>query len=182
MKTLALVGGLGAAVLLAGCDGAPVVRPAQVDSYTPQYAAAMSQLEFIGTAGSPEATQILADAAAKGISQGSMAGPQFTLRPRQPEEQELSTRVVVVVGGASGATLCAAPPEQGGEFKGGSLHVTAAACTGGSRLTSTSGSVSGVSGPDDPAVAHLFRQIGAELFPMKNVNYEDHDRGNDWND
>jgi len=181
MKTLVRLGGLGAALLLAGCEGAPVVRPAQVDSYVPQYAAAMSQLEFIGTAGSPEGTQILADAAAKGISQGSMAGPQFTLRPRKPEEPELSTRVVVVVGGAAGGTLCAAPPQQGGDFKGDTLHVTAAACTGGSRLTSTSGSVSGVSGPDDPAVAHLFRQIGAELFPMRNPNYEDNDRDHDWN-
>ena len=63
-------------MLLAGCDGAPVVRPAQIDSYVPQYAAAMSQLEFIGTAGTPENTQTLAEVAAKGISQGSMAGPQ----------------------------------------------------------------------------------------------------------
>ncbi|HKY96090.1 MAG TPA: hypothetical protein VJL84_12330 [Kiloniellales bacterium] len=183
MKTLARFGGLGAALLLAGCQGAPVVRQAQIDSYVPQYAAAMSQLEFVGTAGTPEDTQRLAEVAAKGISQGSMAGPQFTLRPRKPEEPELGTRVVVVVGGAAGATLCAAPPRQGGDFKGGTLHVAAAACSGGSRLTSTSGSVSGVEGPDDPAVAHLFRQIGAELFPMRNPNYEDndHDRGADWN-
>lgn len=170
-------------MLLAGCDGAPVVRPAQIDSYVPQYAAAMSQLEFIGTAGTPENTQTLAEVAAKGISQGSMAGPQFTLHPRKPEEQPLSIRVVVVVGGAGGSTLCGAPPDRGGDFTGGTLTVTAAACDGASRLSSTAGSVSGVSGPDDPAVAHLFRQIGAELFPMRNVNYDnDHDRGADWND
>jgi len=181
MTTIRPLGGLAALVLLAGCAGAPVVRPATIDSYVPQYAASMSQLELIGTAAGPGGTEQLAAVAAKGVAQGSMAGPEFTLLPRGPEDPQRSRRVVVVIGGGDGGTLCAAPPQRGGEFKGGSLTVAAAACDGASRLTSTSGSVSGVGGVDDPAVAHLFRQIGAELFPMRNPNYEpDHDV--DWND
>lgn len=181
MKNALLLGGLAASLLLAGCQGAPVVRPATYESYTPQYAAAMHQLELIGTAAGPDGTARLAATAAEGIAQGSMAGPQFTLYPRKPEEPQYSNRVVVVIGGANGATLCAAPPQQGGELKApGPLHVAAAACTGASRLSSTSGSLANVTGPDDPAVAHLFRQIGAELFPLRNPNYDDNDRDN-WN-
>jgi len=181
MATTRLLGGLAAFVLLAGCAGAPVVRPATIDSYTPQYAASMSQLELIGTAAGANGTAELAAVAAKGIAQGSTAGPQFTLRPRGPEDPQMGRRVVVEIRGGDGGTLCAAPPQQGGEFKGESLSVTAAACDGPSRLSSTSGSVSGVSGPSDPGVAHLFRQIGAELFPMRNPNY-DHGHDVDWND
>jgi hypothetical protein len=110
-----------------------------------------------------------------------MAGPQFTLYPRGAEDPQYSNRVVVVIGGGNGATLCAAPPQQGGELRApGPLRVAAAACTGASRLSSTTGSVGEITGPDDPAVAHLFRQIGAELFPIRNPNYEDNDRDGDW--
>ena len=181
MSTFSRLGGLAAALLVAGCQGATVVRPATYESYTPQYAAAMHQLELIGTAEGPDGTARLAATAAEGIAQGSMAGPQFTLYPRKAEEPQYGNRVVVVIGGGNGATLCAAPPQQGAELRApGPLRVAAAACTGASRLSSTTGSVGEISGPDDPAVARLFRQIGAELFPIRNPNYEDNDRGNDW--
>jgi hypothetical protein len=181
MKSVLCFGGLAAALLLAGCQGAPVVRPATYESYTPQYAAAMHQLELIGTAAGPGGTEQLAAVAAKGIAQGSMAGPQFTLYPRKEEDPQYSNRVVVVIGGADGGSLCAAPPQTGSELRApGPLRVAAAACTGGSRLSSTSGSVSEITGPDDPAVARLFRQIGAELFPMRNPNYDPEDHGFGW--
>ena len=90
----------------------------------------MHQLELIGTAAGPDGTERLAQTAAEGIAQGSMAGPQFTLDPRGPEDPQFSNRVVVVIGGGDGATLCAAPPplRAASSASPGPLTVAAAAC------------------------------------------------------
>ncbi len=183
MKTLAfasalVLGGLA----LAGCAGAPVVGPTQLDRYTSQSGAGFvgnGQLVLIGSAGDAPRTQQLAAVAAEGVATGAMARAEFLLTPVAPGEAEARSRVVVVIGGGNGATLCSAPPQSGGSFTGGELVVEAAACSGDQRLSSTAGSVSGVTGPDDPAVARFFRQIGSALFPLRNPDLEDNNH-NDW--
>lgn len=167
---------------LAGCAGAPVVGPTNLDSYTSQDGAMFiggGQLVLIGSAGNEPATRQLASVAAEGVSTGAMSKADFILTPYEEGGYVAGNRVVVVIGGGNGATLCSAPPRNGGTFTGGELSVAAAACNGDNRLSSTRGSVSGVQGPNDPAVARLFRQIGSELFPIRNPDLED--RGdNDW--
>lgn len=183
MKTFALASALALGSLaLAGCAGAPVVGPTNLDSYTSYDGARFvgaGQLVLIGSAGDQAVTERLATVAANNVSQGAMSKAEFLLTAKGENEAPANNRVVVVIGGGNGATLCSAPPQNGGRFAGSELSVAAAACSGTDRLSSTRGTVSGVTGIDDPAVARLFRQIGAELFPLRNPDLEDQN-DNDW--
>lgn len=183
MKTLALASALALGGLaLAGCAGAPVVGPTNLDRYTSFDGSRFvgnGQLVLIGSAGDAVATDRLATIAADNVSRGAMSKAEFLLTAKSENEPAANNRVVVVIGGGNGATLCSAPPENGGRFQGGSLSVAAAACSGSQRLSSTRGTVSEVQGVEDPAVERLFRQIGAELFPIRNPDLEDQN-DNDW--
>lgn len=166
---------------LAGCEGMPVVGPTQLDSYTSSSGALFwggGQLVLIGTAYDDDGTYQVAAVAARNVAQGAMARTDFILTPYEEGGYAANNRVVVVIGGGNGATLCSDPPLQGGQFRGGSFHVAAAACNGDRRLSSTRGTVDGVTGPDDPKLARLFSQIGSELFPTRNPTLEDID--NEW--
>jgi len=177
-----LTGSLLLALGLAGCEGVPVVGPTQLDSYTSSDGALFwggGQLVLIGTAYDADGTYQVAAVAARNVAQGAMARTEFMLTPYEEGGYAASNRVVVVIGGGDGATLCSDPPLQGGQFKGGSFRVAAAACNGDRRLSSTRGMIDGVTGPDDPKLARLFSQIGSELFPSRNPDFEDVD--NEWN-
>lgn len=183
MKTLALASALALGGLaLAGCAGAPVVGPTNLDRYTSFDGSRFvgnGQLVLIGSAGDEAETRRLAALAAEAVSQGAMSKAEFQLAPWEDGAPLANNRVVVVIGGGNGATLCSAPPENGGRFQGGSLSVAAAACSGEQRLSSTRGSISELQSLDDPALHRLFRQIGAELFPPRNPDLEDQ-QDNDW--
>lgn len=167
--------------LLAGCLGAPVVGPTTLDRYTSFDGARFvggGQLVLVGTAFG-EATPQVAALAAEKVAEGSMAKTPFLLTPKTPEVAEANNRVVVVIGGGNGAGLCGATPATGGDFTGGELKVAAAACSGTTRLSSTSGWIDGVTGPDDPKLARLFSQLGSELFPFRNPDLEEQNH-NSW--
>lgn len=181
-----LLAGIALGATLAACmPGGVVVGPTDLNRYTPEYAglfAANGQLVLIGTAfGSESGTQAFADTAAKALPQGSMAGTPFTLTANTGNLPQSKNRVVVVIGGANAYDLCENPPPSGGQVVAGQpFSVNAASCNGSDRLASTSGRISDpVKGPDDPAVTALFQQLGAELFPMRNPDYDDPARG-DW--
>lgn len=174
-----------ATLLLAGCGlGAVTVGPTDLYRYTPGYAALFAgngQLVLIGSAfGDAASTQGFAETAAEAVARGSMAGRPLTLTANTGELPPAKNRVVVVIGGANELTLCTTPPASGGSVKAGEpFRVAAASCNGEDRLASTTGRLTApVTGPDDPNIALLFRQVGAELFPIRNPDYEpDH---NDW--
>lgn len=169
--------------LLAGCLGQPIVGPTTLDLYTSYDGARFAgngQLLLVGSAFGAAGTPQVAATAAERIAEGAMSKTSFLLLPKGPEDELANNRVVVVIGGGNGAGLCTLPPpERGSDFTGGELKVVAAACSGTSRLSSTSGSIDGVTGPDDPKIARLFSQIGTELFPPRNPDREE-PSGQDW--
>lgn len=171
--------------LLGACAGDVTVGPTDLDRYRPTDGSLFlgnGQLQLIGTAfGDQEGTETFAAVAAKGVAEGSMARSSFLLTPNTGDKPLANNRVIVVIGGGNGYTLCDSVPSVGGRVTAGQpFSVTAAACNGTRRLSSTSGRVDRpISGPDDPAILQLFRLMGSELFPPRNPNYENN-RFNMW--
>lgn len=181
---LALAAGL--LGLAAGC-GDVRVGPTNLDRYQPTDTglfAGAGQLVLIG--GEDANREALAEVAARNVSRGAMGRSGLVLTPNTGDERISNNRVVVVIGGGNPYALCDAPPAEGGRVEPGQpFSVTAAACSGARRLSSTSGRVgSPVTGPEDPKVAALFRAIGAELFPPSTPERDDLNDGpgGDWND
>lgn len=179
LTTLASAGAL---LVLAGCGGLssiPVVTSTDQERYTPYANAGFignGQLDLIGTTSNPSDRQALAQTAAKGVSDGALGG-KFLLTPKDEAQIPARNRVVVAIGGANSWELCSNPPARGGTFTGTYLSVSAASCNGTTRIASTNATVQGLSGVDDPAIARLFQQIGAALFPGSNIDYNPQDRG-----
>ncbi len=171
-----------AAFAVAGCSGLsdlPVVSSTDQQRYTPYANASFvgnGQVNLIGTTSNPADRAVLAQVAAKGISDGAQ-GTKFLLTPSDEAQIPARNRVVIAIGGANSWELCTNPPARGGEFKGSYLRVSAAACNGTTRISSTNAHATGLSGVDDPAIQRLFKQIGAALFPGRNIDYFPQDRG-----
>ncbi len=165
--------------LLAACSGrSGVITSTDTQRYLPTSNALFvgaGQLVLIGTAETPEIRLELAQVAADGVADGAF-GAKFRLTPRELAERASKNRVVVAIGGANSWALCEAPPERGGNFNGGSITVSAAACNGETRLSSTNGSITGLTGVDDPALKRFFAQVGAALFPGRNIDYLNRDQ------
>lgn len=175
-RTMGLVTGLG---LLAACKGAAVITSTDTQRYIPQSNALFvgnGQLVLIGDAATPEERAALAQVAAEGIADGAF-GTKFRLTPSDQAERPSKNRVVVTVGSANSRALCDAPPSRGSSFAGTGITVSAAACNGDTRLSSTNGSITGLSGVDDPALKNFFAQIGSALFPGRNLDYQLRDQG-----
>ncbi|MEO1190216.1 MAG: hypothetical protein AAFY02_00535 [Pseudomonadota bacterium] len=177
---------IAAATALAACTsfvpGTPVIGPSNIERYTAQSNALFvgnGQLVLLGDPEKPDDRLALAEVAAENIAKGAF-GATFQLTPRELADKASRNRVIVVVGGAYGWTLCEAPPVRGSNFSGQGIRVTAAACNGNTRLSSVSGSIGGLNGVDDPALANFFAQIGAALFPGRNLDYQLRDRGWDF--
>jgi len=172
--------GLAAAVgLLGACTGAGVINWTDNQRYIPQSNALFvgnGQLVLIGEATTPVERAQLSQIAADGIADGAF-GTKFRLTPSDKAERPARNRVVVTVGRANARALCDAPPTRGSTFVGTSLFVSAAACNGDTWLSATSGSITGLSGVDDPALKNFFTQIGAALFPGRNLDYQLRDQG-----
>lgn len=184
MRLALVLAGLGLAAL-AGCrglEGVPVVGPTNTDRYTPSSNALFvgnGQLVLIGEVVPAETRLRLAQVAADGIADGAFGTP-FRLVPAETAQIPSRNRVIVVIGGANQWELCTSQPERGGAFNGQGISISAAACNGDRRLSSTSGRIGKLEGVDDPALAYFFTQVGAELFPGRNIDYEPQDRGSSW--
>jgi len=133
------------------------------------------QLDLAGRSDNQALFQSLAEVAAENLPKGAV-GAQFTLGLPEAGKPVANNRVLVVIGGAFDQEACKQRPE-GGRFNGSELRVTAISCNGDTVIASTRGRISEISGPNDPQVARLFRQIGYELFPGRNIDTEREDRG-----
>ncbi len=166
--------GVGALALLAGCtSGSGIISSTDTQRYIPQSNALFvgnGQLDLIGDSVNPEERIQLASVAADGIASGAF-GAKFKLTPTDLAERPAKNRVVVAIGGANSWRLCDTPPARGGTFNGRSLRISAAACNGTTRLSSTNGSIDRLNGPDDPKLRRFFAQVGAALFPGRNIDY-----------
>lgn len=166
--------GIAALGLLGACtSGSTIISSTDTQRYIPQSNAGFvgnGQLVLIGDSTNPAERTQLAQVAATGIADGAF-GTKFQLTPSELAESPSKNRVVVAIGGANSWRLCDAPPERGGAFNGLGLTVSAAACNGTTRLSSTNASISRLNGADDPALENFFAQIGAALFPGRNIDY-----------
>ncbi len=77
--------------------------------------------------------------------------------------------------GTNGSALCDGTPLVGGGPANGEVRLIAAFCRSDRPATYLSGSVDGVSGPDDPRFVSFIRQVTTELFPPRDGIFESHD-------
>ncbi len=180
MRVFLCVAGLG---MLGACtSGSGIISSTDTQRYIPQSNALFvgnGQLVLIGDTTKPEEHIELAQVAADGIARGAFGG-KFKLTPSALAERPSKNRVVVAIGGGNSWRLCDQPPERGGTFNGLSLTISAAACNGTTRLSSTNGSISRLNGPNDPALSRFFGQVGAALFPGRNIDYQLRDHNYDF--
>lgn len=167
--------------VLAACAGSVVV---QMGNITPKYYPGL--VGYIASRGGLP-TEVVGnpfdapDEQVSAVVRETMAkshfGPDFPFLAEKPLGFSSSYRMVVVLG-SNGDTgyhkLCAGVHAPGGGESGGAeIRMTAALCVGDSMVTGTTGRVSGVRAPDDPAFAALISQVTHELLPLKNEQMQD---------
>lgn len=166
-----------AAVVLAGCA---VTDPSDVSTgqvQTAGYEPSMRNyvadrggmpLEVIGDP-FPGSGDRFAEIAAQAIS-NSHFGPAFELYVDPSDAPDGAFRTAIVANPGETVTpanACKTDADGTAVGSGGTLRVIAALCRGDKAITRLTGQAVGVTGPDDPKVARLFRQIGATLYPSR---------------
>ena len=76
--------------------------------------------------------------------------------------------------GANGAKLCS-DPARPQAIRDGSVGVLASLCSTDTRINTAGGSLTGATGPDDPAFQSFMRQLSLQLFPPQFQNQNDRD-------
>ena len=161
-----------AAVSLAACAGQPVISNSHVvEYYRPQelgYAASKGGM-YTEVTGNPFQTEKAAlDRQVTEAFEDAHFGPELAFFTEKPTDRTPAYRTVVLFNpapNANAARLCGSPDRPQAPRAAGEIGVMAALCSSDSRLTSATGYVTGVKGPDDPAVGGLLRQLGLSLFP-----------------
>ena len=121
-------------------------------------------------------------------------GPAFTVFADPAEAPDGSAKTVLVVNpkrpvnsgnvcrtGTTGTPDDSPDGGSGGSSQGsatgsaGSLDFTIAFCSANRRLSSMRGRLADVSGPEDPRIGELFRQVAIQLYPPRNPDRNDQD-------
>jgi len=168
-----IAGAATAASLLAGCAGTATLPHHYVyDGYRTSYLSYSADRGGLLTevVGNPfDAPKTAVDEAVTETFGQRSFGPKLDFFTVPPEGYSSAYHVVVLFNPATGAAparLCR-DPFQAQEERPGKVGVLAAFCSGDRRVTSAGGSVSGASGPDDPAFRDLMSQVAALLFPSR---------------
>lgn len=122
------------------------------------------RVEVLGNPFAPDKTG-LEETVAAGM-QASNAGPgaRFTTRPGATAQPDF--RVVVAFDpGVNGGNLCGAAEKRFRSASRGGSEVTATLCDNDKPITSTTGSLAGISSSRDPEFAQLMKFIALDLFP-----------------
>ena len=163
---------LAALALVAGCAGAPGIRPDNVSSaYTPDilnYSAGKGGMltEVIGNPFVAPKSEL--DAAVVETAQKSHFGQKIPFFTQAPEDYTSPYRVVFAMNPAKGTsayTLCEGGAETRPRQPSESDRVSAALCARETVVSSVRGSVAGPLGPRDPAFLNLIAQLTHALFP-----------------
>lgn len=107
--------------------------------------------------------------------QGAHFGPRthFTTTPDESARPVYSVRMLWNGPlGTNGGALCDGTPLAGGGPANGEVRLIAAFCRSDRHATYLSGSVDGVTGPDDPRFVGFIRQVTAQLFPPRDGTFE----------
>jgi hypothetical protein len=161
-----------AAVSLAACAGQPVISNSHVvEYYKPQelgYSAARGGM-YTEVTGNPfQGEKAVLDRQVTEAFEDAHFGPRLAFFTEKPTDRTPAYRTVVLFNPALNANaerLCSSPDRPQAPRAAGEVRVMAALCSSESRLTSASGYVTGVKGPEDPAVGGLLRYLGLSLFP-----------------
>ncbi len=165
------------ALLLAGgltaCAGG-AVDPPYHGTYDPsmlRYIAGKGAL-YTQIVGNPfSASKDKVERVVTGTMFGAHFGPDVRFSTKRDPDNTSPYSVVLLFNPAPSVTaiqLCAAPDPQLARPASGQTRVMLAFCASGSRESSVTGRISGVTDPDDPAFRGLIRQMTGQLFPPKN--------------
>jgi hypothetical protein len=162
---------LALALPLAACAGHPVISNSHmVEYYKPQmlgYPAAQGGM-YTEITGNPfQGDKAALDRKVTEAFENSHFGPSLAFFTETPAETPAFKTVVLFnpARNANAERLCTSSDRPEAPPVPGEVRVTGALCNGDTRLTSATGFVTGVEGPDDPGVSRLLSQLGLSLFP-----------------
>ena len=162
-----------AAMTLAGCDGVTTYGNVQSKNPIPEqqlYIAAHNGVMVAEVRGNPfNIPDSLLAERVRGYMLNALFGPdvRFVAAPGPGTIEPY--KVVVLFNAAPGAQfrgLCTNDEQQAGVGAGGYMTVSMGFCFGSDQISSTWGSVRGVTGPDDPKFRALVQQTALTLVPM----------------
>jgi hypothetical protein len=110
------------------------------------------------------------------LMKGANLGPKVDFTPKPSGEGSEPYHVVMVFNAPRyvlAESICTDGASVGSTPAGGSLTLLSGFCIGDTLLSTASGSVSGVSSPNDPKFRLLVREVTLSLFPA----YDHHDIG-----
>jgi hypothetical protein len=161
-----------AAAPLASCAGQPVISNSHmVEYYKPQqlgYPASRGGMYTEVTGNPLQGDKAALDRQVTEAFEDAHFGPRLAFFTEKPADRSPAFRTVVLFNPARNANperLCTSPDRLQAPRPAGEVGVMGALCNGDTRLTSATGYVTGVEGPEDPAVGRLLRQLGLSLFP-----------------
>ncbi len=156
---------------LAACAGQPVISNSHmVEYYKPQmlgYPASRGGM-YTEVTGNPfQGDKAALDRKVTTAFENSHFGPQLTFFTETPADTPAFKTVVLFnpARNANAERLCTSSDRPQRPPALGEVRVMGALCNGDTRLTSATGFVTGVQGPDDPGVRRLLSQLGLSLFP-----------------
>jgi hypothetical protein len=161
-----------AAATLAACAGQTVISNGHVEEYyEPRllaYPASRGGM-YTEVTGNPfQGEKAALDRQVTEAFEDAHFGPRLTFFTEKPADQTPAFRTVVLFNPARNANpkrLCTSNERPEAPPAPGEVGVMGAVCNSDTRLTSATGHVTGVEGPQDPAVDRLLRQLGLSLFP-----------------
>ena len=173
-----------AAAPLASCAGQPVISNSHmVEYYKPQmlgYPASQGGM-YTEVTGNPfQGGKAALDRRVTEAFEDAHFGPRLAFFTETPADTPAFKTVVLFnpARNANPERLCTTTDRPEAPPAPGEVRVMGALCNGDTRLTSATGFVTGVEGPDGPAVGRLLRQLGLSLFPPAH-GVRQADAGND---
>ncbi len=159
------------ALPLAACAGQPVISNSHmVEYYKPQmlgYPASRGGM-YTEVTGNPfQGDKAALDRRVTEAFESSHFGPSLTFFTEKPADTPAFKTVVLFnpARNANAERLCTSTDRPEAPPVPGEARVMGALCNGDTRLTSATGFVTGVVGPEDPGVGRLLSQLGLSLFP-----------------
>ncbi len=161
-----------AAASLSACTGQAVISNAHKEEYYEQrmlaYPASRGGM-YTEVTGNPFQTeQAVLNREVTQAFEEAHFGPKLSFFTELPSDGTPGFRTVVLFDPprtANAKRLCTSPERPQAQHPEGEVRVMGALCNGDTRLTSATGIVTGATGPNDPAVRKLLRQLGLSLFP-----------------
>lgn len=176
---------LAAALALGACAAGSGIGGGRIDFVRVETAYSRADFAYAG-AGRDLTTEILGnpfvgvaqaafDQSVTDAMQGAHFGPRthFTTAPDETARPVYRVRMLWNgPPGTNGGALCDGTPLAGGGPASGEVRLIAAFCRSDRPATYLSGSVDGVTGPDDPRFIGFIRQVTSQLFPPRDGIFE----------